>query len=537
MINRPLSFYIRKKLNHKFTNNAFMKSKEFIEFLKKHDIIITEKTLENFEREGLLYPVYRFEHEYYYLHVNTLKQYFKGKLIIIPKKNDYKPWRYYKSRTKLNSSKKLSDYDTNIYYHPFQLFLILEILRYKKQSFLYYDTYTKENLNEIVENMSKNNEYNKKIFKQQIIKLTNKVGFFMLLEEPYGRSINLNPSEPNIENRYELFYIWKNTKYSANDFIKQCNLKIVDVKQLYHEICILAYFIDPLVDWYDLTRIVRPAMINKLKGKPATAQLYYDVARMLYYLYYDLTKEALPDPNDMIHDNSKWKNEIYSNSFDYTTRSTQKAIMRYYIADVGIRIFLIVEGKTEEKIFEEIFKNYGLNIDEKGIQIVNCGGVGKMNVEKLKHIISIINKDNLPVFILADNEGNMNKNICQMKIKIKGICKSHIWEKNFEEDNFVDEEITSTVNHYLKIHNEKLLNEEINKYRKNKKPLYKAICDTYYTKYKKNLDYVISKPDISLHLLKPFFEEISKGEKITTATNIEKIVLEIFKMHAHYIPR
>ena len=59
MRRRRLSFYTRRKLNHRFLQGEFLSPMRFVRFLKKHGISIDEKTLEKYESEGWIQPAFR----------------------------------------------------------------------------------------------------------------------------------------------------------------------------------------------------------------------------------------------------------------------------------------------------------------------------------------------------------------------------------------------------------------------------------------------------------------------------------------------
>ena len=124
-----MSFYTRKKFQHKFFQSNFQEPKTFIDFLNKHDIRISIEELEMYEKIGLIQPIFR-------LDVSNLEQnniiqdskYFKKcftmGLVEFPKKGDYKPWTDFKLK---NSEKHVRNDKKLIFFHPFQIIQISEI--------------------------------------------------------------------------------------------------------------------------------------------------------------------------------------------------------------------------------------------------------------------------------------------------------------------------------------------------------------------------------------------------------------------------
>ena len=56
-----MSFYTRKKFQHKFFQSNFQEPKTFIDFLNKHDIRISIEELEMYEKIGLIQPIFRLD--------------------------------------------------------------------------------------------------------------------------------------------------------------------------------------------------------------------------------------------------------------------------------------------------------------------------------------------------------------------------------------------------------------------------------------------------------------------------------------------
>ena len=525
-------------MKHRFTQGNFLNHKEFIKFLEEHDIEIKENALERFEREGWLQPAFRLvltkqlQKSGLLLGMEGFKSFYHDGLMEFPKKGDYEPWSNFK-----HDYKKGERHDKKLmYYHPFQIMQVLHILQSKRFNFLYYDSDKSKDLKKKISNIKRSRDWGKKRFKKRTDELTNRIGFLMLLEESYRFHAfgSITTSFMRRRNTYfDSWVKWKTKTFSPKKLIESLGLSVNEVEELYKQVALDAHFIDPLERWYDLTRIMRPSVLKKLKGKSLTAQFYYDMSRMLSFLYYDLTKKILWEPDTYFDGrNGEWKKDIYSDPFDYATRKTQRGIIRYFVRDPTTRIFLLIEGETEEKVIERIFEKLQVSMKDDGINVINCKGLGNMDAQKLEGIIQTANQDNISVYALADNEGKSIRKVEKIKKRITTDFASHIWKKSFEEDNFGRRKVVGLVNSYLKKYGESLTHNEVNVYCKKGKALVKSIELAYGKKYQKNIYRVIRKRkyDFSLDLIAPRIKKISRSKKVGKPSEIEKVLNEVFAM-------
>lgn len=538
MKKRYLSYYTRKKIQHRFTQGTFLDHKTFIRFLETHNIRIKVDTLERFEKEGWLQPVFRLvitpqlQRSGLNLNVDGLKAFYNDGLMEFPKKNDYESWSNYK-----HDYKKGEKHDWKLlYYHPFQIMQVLNILEHKKFNFMYYDSDKSKDIKKKISNIKQIRNFDKKRFKNKTNELTSKIGFLMLLEEPYRFHAFGTFSLATFRNKDAFFNSWiKWTRktFSPKKMIQQHGLSAKDVEDMHKQVALDAHFLDPLKHWYDLTRIMRPSIINKLKGKSLTAQLYYDMSKMISFLYYDLTKKILREPDSFFDGrNGAWKKNIYSDPFDYATRKTQRGIIRYFVRDPTTRIFFLIEGETEEKVIERIFEKLQVSMKDDGINVINCHGIGNMDTQKLEGLIKTANQDNILMYVLADNEGKSIRKIEAIKKKITTDFNSHIWKKSFEEDNFGRAKVLKWTNFYLQKYGENLTLKEVKAQQSQGKALIKSIENAYSKKYQKSLYRVIKKRkyDFSLELIEPRIKKISRSKKVCRPSEIEKVVDQVFKM-------
>ena len=426
-------------MNHRFLQGEFLAPMAFVGFLKKHGIRIDEKILEKYESEGWIQPAFRIviprqlQNGTLLLANENIRELYKDGLIELPKVRDYEPWRNFRADYKkgVRRDKKL------MYYHSFQFLQVKNIFANKEFCFTYFDSYKKCDLEKIMSHAETWKKIRGKQFNTSLLGQVKNIGLLMLLEEPYRfqafGSISL-PARRN-DDSFESWMRWKK-KFFAEKLLKDSGFSIEQTRTLHSNLITQASFLDPLRNWYDLIRIMKRTEIKKLKGDALTAQLYYNIINMIALFLYDLTGETTKEP-DIFFDgtNGEWKKNVYSNPFDYGTRKTQRGIMSKFVAEPTTRLYLLVEGDTEEKVIGKIFVSLGISMTDDGINVINCKGVANISKNKLDWIIRSANRDYIAVYVIADNETSLQsiKNI-QKDVRTK--FSYHMWNTSFEEDNF-----------------------------------------------------------------------------------------------------
>lgn len=144
--------------------------------------------------------------------------------------------------------------------------------------------------------------------------------------------------------------------------------------------------------------------------------------------------------------------------------------------DYHSRLIIFVEGKTELELLPKFFDWMGSKPENLGIDIVNIGGISnffgpkfrvknsenKYNTIILNNFLNLINYtlnkwQTLPFFV-GDDENNIKKlldeGICfkfEHEAEKRRLPKKwyHIWKKDFELDNFTNDELAEAINEVL----------------------------------------------------------------------------------------
>ena len=141
------------------------------------------------------------------------------------------------------------------------------------------------------------------------------------------------------------------------------------------------------------------------------------------------------------------------------------------------KLVLFLEGETEHKAVEMIFKRYFKNHQgHYGIKIVKLGGVNNATGRKKEdrfqaifRLLDYLHDEQTFTFLILDNENNSHKlkEVAESKPSIYGekrlaVDKDHIyiWCKDFELDNFEDVEIATALNKISGTGNHSLFSKE-----------------------------------------------------------------------------
>lgn len=198
--------------------------------------------------------------------------------------------------------------------------------------------------------------------------------------------------------------------------------------------------------------------------------------------------------------------------------------------DYHHRLIVFVEGKTELKILPKFFEFTGNTPENLGIGFINIEGITKFygkkfNVQEnqkrnkviLNNFLNLINYtlnkwQTLPFFI-GDNENNIKK------LLKEGICLEsdygaekrslpkkwyHTWNKDFELDNFTNDEIAVAIN---KVLSTQIESEEVEKIRNNGKGI-------------KSLDKRIADPGNKIEINDVLYENLLEEYKNSKDKNI-----------------
>lgn len=205
-----------------------------------------------------------------------------------------------------------------------------------------------------------------------------------------------------------------------------------------------------------------------------------------------------------------WKPKIYGDPFDYNNKQTQKRILDNYLVTRPYRIALIYEGDTEDFVVKSIFDALYVDQDRDGIFLHNAEGQGNIQ-HYVNSFAPLAKADEIDIFLILDRDVNWEKILEDFKRQrfIKDNMY-HIWQKDFESDNFEIGQVINTVNTMLKEKNQKEIKTEdvIPKLSNPSIGLMKAISDVVWNVNESKFSDLVSKVDLAKKLIEPRITEI-----------------------------
>ena len=212
---------------------------------------------------------------------------------------------------------------------------------------------------------------------------------------------------------------------------------------------------DPLWEWRNLIQFVNQEKRDKLRGDALRAETYRQSAEMLRRLLRDLYDADPGPPEDALHGSPSWIPEA---SVRDDPREHLQYVVNQYDLNSQPKAVLIVEGETEVVFTETIFRGlFGLHHGVSGIEILNLQGVnnatGNRREDRFQAIFRLVDyllSHQTLVFLLLDNENQAKKlkEAADSKPSLFGTRnraispdRIHLWEQNFELDNFSDDEL------------------------------------------------------------------------------------------------
>jgi hypothetical protein len=506
---------------------------KFIKDLKTMGIQLNKKQLEFYDNKGLLRPVLRYKEpvlkgpkaKRVIKSITATRMQASRDKIEFPKDGDYQPWRNYEAD---------QDEKFVLYYHPFQF---IQAHRLEGQLNKVINPMLLENLTEITQEQLA--EWKKNLAedidgwqKAMVNEWLRTVGMLMLLESPYAVDVGRPISTSLDDRRYFAKYAeWRMLRFVPRTILHTGGFDTEDIKRVYGHLARLGNHEDPLAHWYTLVELTKRSMIQMLRGSALLSQNYYELAKMTQAFARDLDVELLDADDYCDAYGGEWKPKIYGEPFDYRSSRTQMRIRDRFFKDRPYRLMIIFEGPSEEKAITMILKARYIDDKRDGIMLYNAKGRSNMEV---KRDFDVAKKNDIDVFEIVDGE-ETSKNMLADHKRSGFINEGmyHIWEKDFEYDNFGTAKVLEKINIFLreKGHKEGITLEEVeSRMQDDNSVLMNAVSAITNSKLGMKLDKIVGKPKLTEELMRDRIakirEERDKGEWMPEL-GIEKVLKKI----------
>lgn len=529
---------MKELIDSKYPQYSLLSESGFRRFLDSRGIYVRTENLEQFEKEGFLFPVLRLYrpksqipgriYEGVSTDAYSLKSYKDGGFLEYPSFDNFREWSSYKD-----------GYENSvvILYHPYQILIIQKLLSsvssISKYSILESREEFRQRFDEIKPFYDKSKKYYLKT-KPNRIKI---VGLLLHLQNAY-QPIYRNSFIPDWRGEggtLEDWRSWKRKKFSPEETLKRSDFTIDEVKDFRDWLAVQASFIDPIKNFYMIFHLIPYRKKLKLSGKALLAQDYYEFVGVLNLFLKDLTSEDQLEPDDIIDaGRGSWKKEFYGDPFDYSDPVIRRRIVENYIGNSMPKLLLLLEGDTEEEAIPIIANSMGFYLKARGVEIYNYEGTGGIKGQNIRGTFDTAKKHSTLCYLISDNDERAQGYIEDLiRERLLEIDCYRIWESEFEEDNFGIDKVLDKIN--------KALEENgLNKIEKNQvkdemgrgKFLMKSLEDVFWKMYHYDLYLIISKRKLGILLglerAQEIQEEIRK-EIYEPKLEIEKILIEIAK--------
>lgn len=562
----PRDSLVNVMIKNPFPQTFLMTEWGFRSFLEKRGINLWTDELESFEQRGFLYPIVRVvratflckkikkdEHgvtkEYWQplkegevFEGETKKMYagigdithrlydcFKDGRIIFPSKSNFKPWKEYRDGHEVTVLP---------YYHPYQAIYVWKILNMTR---LTTDGVPKLENDKMLRRMEKLRKFDEDIRKHLIKQLKRYQKFIRLLLSiqdrylPFIRKRFSGKGGVDFDEFWNKWFEWTK-KFDPHAILKESGFTIDQIKKWRTWFAAQAGFIDPLRRWYILVHHIPYSKRENLRRDALLAQDYYEIADMLGRFLTDLTGEKQLDTDDLLDGRQgRWKKDWYGREVDYKSREVLQKVLAEYGINPQDRLLLIVEGQTEYEAIPKIAEAMGINFDQLGIRVLPLKGAGETAKKRIEKLLEYLAFPATIPYVIIDNHPNVERNLKRLE-EAGLIPPNHyrIWKKEFEEDNFSDEEILRQIVQQAKNRgfDLKISAEMIERERQVKRREGKSIphLTKILEKITSSCGYEIDKPELGRALAKIVTDRIKKQEKYTPTTEIEEEIVKIVKL-------
>jgi hypothetical protein len=277
-----------------------------------------------------------------------------------PNREKFRPWSTYEYSVDDSTLPK-----SEFLFSPYQLLLVPEIQEVMPRMKVQRNTNEEGNLRFILnlgnDKRTQSSLLTKKERNDQLIVLLS------ALENIYQLRIAgkvLLPSSINA-NRWQEFI----ESFNPVEMLEWLEWDAEDIRQTAEGLLSTAYDIDPLRDWEELSRLVRPSKWKKLRGDALVAIDYKIAAETLLLFYEDLIKAEVASP---LPDTSYKAFHPLQIRLKTDRQELDRVLMDYDLAP-NPSLIIFLEGQTDQELCERVIRLLGGVGPRSFIEIRTCG--------------------------------------------------------------------------------------------------------------------------------------------------------------------
>jgi len=342
------------------------------------------------------------------------------------------------------------------YYHPYQVFRLRSVL----QSTTHAIRLSPDPSEAILERV-KDLFQHEAVSRAENLRLNHAASFrelavLIAIEDLYLPLVRENLRDYDFGNQRMRWDDWQR-KVSRESILEATGYSISELIELRKGIAIRGTLLDPNRDFYMLFRNMPFRQREKLRGEARVAWEYYETAEILGLFLHDLTGESQPQVDDL-WGGGEFKERLYgipAQEIDYRTGNVLPALTRRLGIDVRPRVLWLAEGKTEVAFIEGYCQALGIDMQSQGVECDHISGINHAKdpilISRLKQAI----KSGTAIVVTIDDEvgaddierllrqlsgSNMRRYLADLDTEA-AVFGVYVWPSNFENENFTTEQL------------------------------------------------------------------------------------------------
>lgn len=425
-------------LEKKYPQNDLLTHTDFLRFLEQRRLRLDQRDLEFYEENEFVVPIARVFSDTLFDVTHTLGRYYEGGACVDPSKEKFCPWKEYKERA-------------FALYHHWQSLAIPDIRKWEYQSIrvsLFYDR-NADQLIETVRNFHRSLDDWREIICRVRDRTLKMLPLLLLIEDRYLPFIR-NRFLWNARREDGGFQEWRLwiKEFDPRKVLAVAGLNVDEIEDWREWLAAQARFIDPLRDWYLLVGHVSYRKRQKLQGNALLAQDYFEIVKLLGMFIEDLTGERQLEPDDLLDARrGEWKVEWYGGEVDFLNRRILRKILAEYDLDTQYKVLFLVEGDTEIIALPKIARALDVDFDRLGIKLFPLDGYSGVSARRIEKLLEHARDEGIIAYIWLDNHPEARPLLSKIVDKNKLVSPQnvHVWDTDFEGDNFTDDELVNAV--------------------------------------------------------------------------------------------
>jgi hypothetical protein len=250
-------------------------------------------------------------------------------------------------------------------------------------------------------------------------------------------------SDPFQGQSYEEYWRWRSA-HDADDFLKNLGIGREDLRRWNELLAQMTLGLDPLRGWFDLTRHVAWQSWQGVDGKPLLAHDLFVMAEVIRRYAEEFLSLELPEEDEVWH--GPYVREIKQRQYGYPRaterrREVRRRIAREFGLDGEIRLVWVVEGDTEESFVAEYGELIGVTPDALGMTVFNLKGDAQLKGPHVHQRLREARREDQFAQVTLDRNDSLVPTLRAWSDEGLITAGWHMWEGDFESDNFGDDEI------------------------------------------------------------------------------------------------